>query len=368
MYNITIIVFRSNVFDKLSDLKVKYLDLQDKLSDPEVLKDVSLITKYSKELKDLEPIIKKYAEFEEVQKEIDESTEMLALEDDPDLVAMLEDIIAENSAKVPLFEEQLKIMLLPKDPNDGKNAIMEIRGAAGGDEANIFAADLYRMYTRYFDTLGWKTEVLESNESEGGGVSLISILIKGQDVFSKLKFESGSHRVQRVPQTESQGRVHTSTATVIVMPEVEAVDVDIKENDIRIDVYRSSGAGGQSVNTTDSAVRITHLKTGIVVSCQTERSQLQNKEQAMKVLRAKVYDHFLQEQMSENDQARKAKLGTGSRSEKIRTYNYPQNRVTDHRIGLTLNKLDQVMEGKMSEIVDSLIVEDQVDRLKQIGE
>ena len=246
-----------------------------------------------------------------------------------------------------------------------KNAIMEIRGAAGGDEANIFAGDLYRMYSKFFDTIGFKTEVLEMSSAENGGFSQISFLVKGDDVFSKLKFESGSHRVQRIPVTESQGRVHTSTATVIVMPEVEDIEVEINEKDLKIDVYRSGGAGGQSVNTTDSAVRITHIPTGIVVSCQNERSQLQNKEQGMKILRAKLYDHLMQQQTSENDAARKSKLGTGARSEKIRTYNYPQNRVTDHRIGLTLNKLDQVMEGKMGEIIDALILEDQLERLQE---
>ncbi len=354
------------MLEKLKGLVVKYQELQNKLIDPEVLSDVKLITKYSKELKELEPVVKKFEEFEALMVEIEEAKELVEIEDDADMLEMLKETISEGEARIPEFEEELKIMLLPKDPNDGKNAIIEIRGAAGGDEANIFAGDLYRMYTRYFETLGWKVEVMETNHSEGGGFSLISALIKGENVFSKLKFESGSHRVQRVPQTESQGRVHTSTATVIVMPEVEAVDADIKQADLRVDVYRSSGAGGQSVNTTDSAVRITHLPTGIVVSSQDERSQIQNKEKAMKVLAAKVYDHFLQEQMQQNDQERQAKLGTGSRAEKIRTYNYPQNRVTDHRIGLTLNKLDQVMEGKLGEVVDALIVEDQMERLQNI--
>ncbi len=354
------------MLEKLQGLKEKYQDLQNKLIDPEVLKDVSLITKYSKELKELEPVIKKFEEYEATVIEINEAKEIVEIEDDQEMVAMLKEEIKANEESLPEFEEELKIMLLPKDPNDGKNAIIEIRGAAGGDEANIFAGDLLRMYTRYFETLGWKVEIMESNPSEGGGYSLVSALIKGENVFSKLKFESGSHRVQRVPATESQGRIHTSTATVVVMPEVEEVDVDIKPGDLRIDVYRSSGAGGQSVNTTDSAVRITHIPTNIVVSSQDERSQIQNKEKAMKVLVSKLYDHYLQEQMSANDEARQAKLGSGSRSEKIRTYNYPQNRVTDHRIGLTLNKLDQVMEGKMAEVIDALIIEDQMDRLQRI--
>lgn len=355
------------MFEKLADLKVKYLELQDKLGDPEVLKEVKLITKYSKELKDLDPIIKAYDVYLELVVEIDESTELLEIEDDAEMTQMLNQVISDNQAQIQKLEEDLKIMLLPKDPNDGKDAIMEIRGAAGGDEANIFAYDLYRMYTRYFDSIGWKHEIMDSQDTPGGGFSLVQIAIRGQDVFSKLKFESGAHRVQRVPQTESQGRVHTSTATVIVMPEVEDVDIDIKDADISVDVYRSSGAGGQSVNTTDSAVRITHHETGIVVTCQTERSQIQNRESAMKVLRAKVYDFYLQKQLEENDSNRKSKLGTGSRAEKIRTYNYPQNRVTDHRIGLTLNKLDQVVEGKMDEIVEALCIEDQMQRLQAIN-
>jgi len=353
---------------KIESLKAKYSDLQAQLSDPVVLKDIKKMTSISREFKELEPVIQKFAEYEANTKEINDAKEMLSVENDEEMVGMLNETISECQDNNASIEEELKIMLLPKDPNDGKNAILEIRGAAGGDEANIFAADLFRMYSKYFDILGWKVEILESNNSESGGFSLISALIKGDSVFSKLKFESGSHRVQRIPATESQGRIHTSTATVIVMPEVEDVDVELNQTDLRVDVYRSSGAGGQSVNTTDSAVRITHIPTNIVVSCQTERSQLQNKEQAMKVMRAKLYDHFLQEQLNENDEARKSKLGTGSRSEKIRTYNYPQNRVTDHRIGLTLNKLDQVMEGKMGEIIEALIIEDQIERMNKVGE
>lgn len=356
------------MFDKLLELENKFKDLQDKMSDPKVLSDVKLITKYSKELKNLDPILKKYNDYKKCETEVTDSKQLLEIEEDEETIGMFQEIIETNEKLLVQYEAELKILLLPSDPNDGKNAIMEIRGAAGGDEANIFAGDLYRMYNRYFEELGWKTEVIEQNVNEGGGFSLISFLIKGDNVFSKLKFESGAHRVQRVPQTESKGRVHTSTATVIVMPEVEDVDVELKESEIRVDVFRSSGAGGQSVNTTDSAVRITHIPTGLVVSSQNERSQIQNKDTAMKALRTKLYDHQLQIQQDENDKARKIKLGSGSRSEKIRTYNYPQNRVTDHRIGLTLNKLDYVIEGKVSEIIDALVLEDQLDQLSRIGE
>lgn len=353
------------MLNKLKEIKKKYEELQNKMSQPEVFSDISLVTKISKELKDLEPIVKKFDEYNAVVVEIEEAKELLDIETDEEMIEMLKDTIGSSEKLLPEFEEELKIMLLPKDPNDGKNAIMEIRGAAGGDEANIFAGDLFRMYTKYFDTLGWKTEILEMNPTESGGYSLISILIKGENVFSRLKYESGSHRVQRVPLTESQGRIHTSTATVVVMPEVEAVDIDINQSDLNIDVYRSGGAGGQSVNTTDSAVRITHIPTGIVVTSQDERSQLRNKERAMKHLAARLYDHFLQEQMEANDSERKGKLGRGNRAEKIRTYNYPQNRVTDHRIGLTLNKLDQVIDGKMDEIIEALMVEDQIQRMQE---
>ncbi len=352
------------MFEKLQKLVLKFEEVQNKLSDPDVLQDYNKMAEYGKELKELTPIIKMFKEYNMVINEINDAKELIKIEEEQEMKAMFNETILENEAKLTKFEEELKIMLLPKDPNDGKNAILEIRGAAGGDEANIFAGDLFRMYSKYFDILGWKTEIMESNVNEGGGFSLISILIKGENVFSKLKFESGSHRVQRVPLTESQGRVHTSTATVVVMPEVEAVEVNIKDADIKIDVYRSSGAGGQSVNTTDSAVRITHVPTGIVVTSQDQRSQIQNREKAMKVLAAKLYDHYLYTQQSENDSERKSKLGSGSRSEKIRTYNYPQNRVTDHRIGLTLNKLDQVMDGKMGEIIDALIIEDQLQRMQ----
>ncbi len=353
--------------EKLKDLKEKYLVMQEQMSDPEVLKDVNKIRTISKDLKDLEPIIAKFDEYNDLLTEVAEAKELVEISTDEEEIEMYKEIISSSEGTKEALEDELKILLIPKDPNDGKNAIMEIRGAAGGDEANIFAGDLYRMYKMFAESQGWKTEILDSNESESGGFSLISFLIKGEDVYSKLKYESGAHRVQRVPKTESQGRVHTSTATVILLPEMEDVDVEIKESDIKVDYYRSSGAGGQSVNTTDSAVRITHLDTGIVVTSQNERSQIQNKATAMKVLMAKVYDHYQQIQMAESDSSRKDALGSGDRSEKIRTYNYPQNRVTDHRIGLTLNKLDQIMDGKMSEIIDTLIVEEQMKKLAEVN-
>ena len=262
----------------------------------------------------------------------------------------------------------MKILLIPKDPNDDKNVIMEIRGAAGGDEAALFAGNLYRMYSRYAEMQGWKTEVIEANATGLGGFKEIMFMINGQGAYSKLKFENGAHRVQRVPETESGGRIHTSTATVVVLPETEEVEVEIHDKDIRFDTYASSGAGGQSVNTTMSAVRLTHIPTGIVVTCQDEKSQHKNKDKAMKVLRARVYDKFQQEAQAEYDQNRKSAVGTGDRSERIRTYNFPQNRVTDHRIGLTIQKLDQVMEGKIDEIIDALILEDQSSRLEHANE
>ncbi|MFV0246925.1 MAG: peptide chain release factor 1 [Mycoplasmatales bacterium] len=354
------------MFEKLLELEKKYNSLTQDMANPEVLADVSKIKKTSKELKDLEPIMKKFEEYKTHKSNIEVSKELLEIEDDEEIIQVLKDLSSTSEKEIIKLEDELKILMLPKDPNDGKNAILEIRGAAGGDEANIFAYDLYRMYTKYAETQDWKTELLESQDTVSGGFSNVSVLLKGEDVFSKMKFESGSHRVQRVPKTESQGRVHTSTATVVVMPEVDDVEFEIKANDIRIDTYRSGGAGGQSVNTADSAVRITHLETNIVVTSQDERSQLSNKEKAMKVLRAKLYDHYLTLQTDANDDLRKSKLGSGDRSEKIRTYNYPQNRVTDHRIGVTLNKLDIIIDGKLDEVIDALILEDQVEKLKSV--
>ena len=272
---------------------------------------------------------------------------------------------SETENRIAILEKQIEIILLPKDPNDGKNVIVEIRGAAGGDEANIFAGDLYRMYTKYAEKQGWKIEVLSEEHSDAGGYPLVEFMVKGDSVYSKLKYESGAHRVQRVPVTETQGRVHTSTATVLVMPEAEEVDVEINPSDLRIDVYRSTGAGGQCVNTTDSAVRITHLPTNTVVTCQNERSQIQNKEKAMQMLRTRLYEAKIREQEEKLGSERRSKIGTGDRSEKIRTYNYPQNRVTDHRIGYTTKNLDRVMEGNLDDIIEALITEDQNRKLKE---
>ncbi|MDU4240173.1 MAG: peptide chain release factor 1, partial [Limosilactobacillus fermentum] len=293
-------------------------------------------------------------------------TEMLREESDPDLVEMTKEELNEAKERQAQLQDELEVLLIPKDPNNDKNIIMEIRGAAGGDEASLFAADLYNMYVRYAEKQGWNVEVVDRNETEVGGFKEIALIITGDQVYSKLKFENGAHRVQRIPATESAGRVHTSTATVGVMPEAEDVDVDLDPKDIRVDVYRSSGAGGQHINKTSSAVRMTHLPTGIVVAMQDERSQQQNRAKAMQILKARVYDYYQQQEQSEYDAQRKNAIGTGDRSERIRTYNYPQNRVTDHRIGLTLNKLDKIMAGDLEEIIESLIIADQAQKLEQL--
>ena len=312
----------------------------------------------------MEEIVNKYNDYNQVLKSIKEDKELLK---DPELKEIAQSELITLEEKKLKLEEDLEVLLLPKDPNDEKNVIMEIRGAAGGDEANIFAGDLFRMYERYAEKQGWKVEVINAEESASGGFSQIECLIKGDNVYSKLKYESGAHRVQRIPETESGGRIHTSTATVIVMPEEEDIEIDIKPEDIKTDVYRSGGAGGQSVNTTDSAVRMTHIPTGIVVTCQNERSQLQNKEKALQILKSKIYEETKRKQEEEQGIERKSKIGTGDRSEKIRTYNYPQNRVTDHRIGLSLNKLDRIIEGDLEEIIESLITEEQK-RALQVNE
>lgn len=350
------------MIERLRNIQTKYQELVEELTHEDVLQDYNKLRKLSKEKADLEEIVLKYQEFLKCDETILEAKGML---NDPDMKELAEEEIATATESKERLERELQLLLIPKDPNDDKNIIMEIRGAAGGDEANIFAGDLYRMYTRYAEKNNWKIEVLHEIEGSAGGYSQIEFMIRGENVYSKLKFESGSHRVQRVPITEAGGRVHTSTATVLVMPEVNINDVEIKETDLKIDVYHSSGAGGQSVNTSNSAVRITHVPTNTIVTCQVERSQLKNKEKAMKMLAAKLHDAALAEKEQQVGESRK-KIGTGDRSEKIRTYNYPQNRVTDHRINFSIMELDRVMEGNLDPIIEALITEDQ--RLKLAGE
>ena len=343
------------MIERLDAIEKKYNELQTQLSNPEVYNDMEKMKNLSKESRELEETVITYREYKTLLKNISDDKEMLK---DPDMAELAKEELTLLEEEKLKKEEKLEVLLIPKDPNDGKNVIVEIRGAAGGDEANIFAGDLYRMYTRYAEKQGFKTEIIDLEEGTAGGFSQIEFIVKGDKAYSKLKYESGSHRVQRVPETESQGRIQTSTATVLVMPEVEDVSVDINPNDLRIDVYCASGHGGQGVNTTPSAVRITHLPTNTVVTCQNERSQIQNKEQAMKVLRARLYEAKQREQDEQLGSERKGKIGTGDRAEKIRTYNYPQNRVTDHRIGYTTNSLDRVMDGALDDIIEALITED----------
>ena len=351
------------MIERLEKVLEKYNELKEELVKPENLNDYNKLKKLSKEQSDLEEIVNAYEEYKNTELKIKDATELMK---DSELKEMAELEYEELISKKEDLQKQLEILLVPKDENDGKNVIMEIRGAAGGDEANIFAGDLFRMYSYYAEKQGWKIEVINEIGGSSGGFSQIECLIKGENVYSKLKYESGSHRVQRVPVTETQGRVHTSTATVLVMPEVEDVEIDIKESDLKIDVYHSSGAGGQSVNTSNSAVRITHIPTGLVVTCQTERSQLKNKENAMKLLRIRMNDMINEEKEKKLGMARKIKIGSGDRSEKIRTYNYPQNRVTDHRINFSIMELDRVMNGNLDPIIEALITEDL--RLKLVGE
>ncbi|MFE7063654.1 peptide chain release factor 1 [Sutcliffiella sp. NPDC057660] len=354
------------MFDRLQAVEMRYDKLTELLSDPEVISDTKKLREYSKEQSDIQETVEAYREYKDVKEQLEGAKAMLEDKMDADMREMVKEEISELEEQQEALAERLHILLLPKDPNDDKNVIMEIRGAAGGDEAALFAGDLYRMYSRYAEAHGWKTEVMEAASTGVGGYKEIIFMITGKGAYSKLKFENGAHRVQRVPETESGGRIHTSTATVAVLPEAEEVEIEIHDKDIRVDTFASSGPGGQSVNTTMSAVRLTHIPTNTVVSCQDEKSQIKNKEKAMKVLRARVYDKFQREIQAEYDANRKQAVGTGDRSERIRTYNFPQNRVTDHRIGLTIQKLDQILQGKLQEIVDALIMEDQALRMEQM--
>lgn len=351
---------------KLEVLEDKYRDLTEKISDPEVINDQKTWQKFMKEHSDLEAIVMKYREYTDVLQNIKDSKEILQEESDEELRELAKMELSEMEDMVEPLEAELKILLLPKDPNDDKNVIVEIRGGAGGDEAALFAGDLFRMYSRYAERRRWKMELLSASDTGVGGYKEVSLLIKGQGAYSRLKYESGVHRVQRIPSTESGGRIHTSTATVAVLPEIDVVEVNINPNDLRIDVFRSSGNGGQSVNTTDSAVRVTHIPTGEVVSCQDGKSQLKNKEQALKILVARLNDKAIAEQNKGIAAERKSQVGTGDRSERIRTYNFPQGRVSDHRINLTLYKLDSFLDGDIDEMLDALITVDQTEKMSAI--
>ena len=354
------------MFDQLEIVENRYEQLNELLSDPDVVSDTDKLRKYSKEQSDLQKTVDVYRTYKSVKGDIEDAKLMLNETTDKEEQDMLKEEINSLTKRVPELESELKFLLIPKDPNDDKNVIMEIRGAAGGDEAAIFAGDLFRMYSRFAEAHGYKIDVVEENISDHGGYKEVSFSIQGNGAFSKLKYENGAHRVQRVPETESGGRIHTSTATVAVLPEVEDVEIDIRSEDLKIETYRSSGSGGQHVNTTDSAVRITHLPTGIVATS-SEKSQIKNREKAFKVLKARVYDMMVQEENAKYAEKRKSAVGTGDRSERIRTYNYPQNRVTDHRIGLTLQKLDQIMEGKVDEIIDALTLHEQTEKLEELN-
>ena len=354
------------MFDQLDIVEERYEQLNELLSDPDVVNDADKLRKYSKEQADLQKTVDVYRSYKTKKEELQDIEDMLNETSDKEEVEMLKEESSALKTELPDMEEELKILLIPKDPNDDKDVIVEIRAAAGGDEAAIFAGDLMRMYSKYAEANGFKTEIVEASESDHGGYKEVSFSVSGTGAYSKLKFENGAHRVQRVPETESGGRIHTSTATVAVLPEAEDVEIEIRNEDLKIDTYRSSGAGGQHVNTTDSAVRITHLPTGVIATS-SEKSQIQNREKAMKVLKARLYDMKLQEDQQKYASQRKSAVGTGDRSERIRTYNYPQSRVTDHRIGLTLQKLNQIMEGNLDEIVEALTLSEQTEKLKELN-
>ncbi|KAA9315517.1 peptide chain release factor 1 [Staphylococcus epidermidis] len=354
------------MFDQLDIVEERYEQLNELLSDPDVVNDADKLRKYSKEQADLQKTVDVYRSYKTKKEELQDIEDMLNETSDKEEVEMLKEESSALKTELPDMEEELKILLIPKDPNDDKDVIVEIRAAAGGDEAAIFAGDLMKMYSKYAEANGFKTEIVEASESDHGGYKEVSFSVSGTGAYSKLKFENGAHRVQRVPETESGGRIHTSTATVAVLPEAEDVEIEIRNEDLKIDTYRSSGAGGQHVNTTDSAVRITHLPTGVIATS-SEKSQIQNREKAMKVLKARLYDMKLQEEQQKYASQRKSAVGTGDRSERIRTYNYPQSRVTDHRIGLTLQKLNQIMEGNLDEIVEALTLSEQTEKLKELN-
>ena len=356
------------MFDKLEDLRIRLDEILNELQEPDVANDQNRFRKLMKEQNDLTPIVEAYNEYKECKQAIEDSLEMLEEESDEEMRELAKEELNESKNRIEELEKEMKILLLPKDPNDEKNVIVEIRAGAGGDEAALFAAEIYRMYMHYAESQRWKVELVECEEIGIGGMKNVTFMIDGKGAYSKMKYESGVHRVQRVPETESGGRIHTSTITVAVMPEAEDVDIQIDEKDIRIDVMRASGNGGQCVNTTDSAVRLTHYPTGIVIYSQTEKSQLQNKDKAFALLRAKLYDLECQKRHDAEAEARKSQIGTGDRSEKIRTYNFPQGRVTDHRIGLTLYKLDKIMNGDIQEIIDACIAADQAAKLANMNE
>ena len=351
------------MFDKLDDILRRLEEIMESLGDPSVISDPNALQRLMKERSALQPVADKYIEYKKCREAIEDSLAMLETETDEEMRQMIKEELNDAREKLPELENDLKILLLPKDPNDDRNVIVEIRSGAGGDEAALFAAELYRMYVHYAEQLRWRVETMDAEEIGIGGLKYVSFMITGAGAYSRLKYESGVHRVQRVPETESSGRIHTSTCTVAIMPEADPVDVEIDLNDCRFDVFRASGNGGQCVNTTDSAVRLTHIPTGIVVSCQDEKSQLKNKDKALKVLRARLYDMELQKAHDAQAQQRRSQVGTGDRSEKIRTYNFPQGRVTDHRIGLTLYKLERVLDGDLGEIIDSCVAADQAARL-----
>ena len=356
------------MFDKLELLIEKFEELEKKIIDPEIMKDMNVWQKLAKEHGDMKPIVEKYREYSKHKRELEENKEMLKEGLDDDMKDLVKEEISELEDSIEKEEQELKILLLPKDPNDDKNVFMEVSAGTGGDGAGLFAEDLLRMYRMFADKQRWKTEIMSISEQGVGGIKEVVFLVKGQGAYSKLKYESGVHRVQRVPATESSGRIHTSAATVAVLPEVEDVDVVINQNDLRIDVYRASGNGGQCVNTTDSAVRITHIPTGLVVTCQDEKSQLKNKDKAMKILKSRLYEKYQEEQNKDIADARKSQIGSGDRSERIRTYNFPQGRVTDHRINMTIYQLDSFLNGDIGDMIDALITSDQAKKMLAIAE